>query len=140
MTATPSNTNRILIILVVTNLLVSALVLFRSSNRAGSVSLDCNSTNSPASLDPSLVQQANSLVKRIVAISHVTEKNVVEAAQLWSEAQLTLEAAVLSGETPEFIALGAATTNLQKSLVPSSLVSCNPHTRMHERRKPCETA
>ncbi|MCF7854903.1 MAG: hypothetical protein K9N51_08900 [Candidatus Pacebacteria bacterium] len=108
MTAKPSNTNRILLALVVANLLVMTLVLFRSPDRPVSTS--------PASVDATLLQQADSVAQRINAVGSVTGKNVVEAAQLWREAQLTLEAAIISGETPEFVALSSSTAKLQTSL------------------------
>jgi len=115
MTAIPSNTNRLLLALVVANLLVTTLILVRSPSSASSANGEGQSLS--ASLDSNLLQQANSLAKRIDTVGPVTEKNVVEAAQLWREAQLTLEAAVVSGETPEFMALRASTAQLQESLV-----------------------
>jgi len=108
MTSKPSNTNRLLLALVVANLLVMTLVLFRSPARPVSTS--------PASVDAALLVQADSVAQRIDAVGRVTGKNVVEAAQLWREAQLTLEASIVFGDTPEFEALSSSTAKLQTSL------------------------
>ncbi len=71
----------------------------------------------PDSLDVTLLHQANLVSNQISGLGTVNELNVVQAAQLWREAQLTLEAAVMSLDSPEFTKLRTATTELQQSLV-----------------------
>lgn len=115
MTANP-NKNWIIVILILVNLFLSSKILLRlptSANFPPNVS-DSERSNS---IDDTLLQQSNFVTEQIKAVGRVNEKNVVKAAQLWREAQLTLEAAFVSGESPEFKKLRSEASSLQQSLV-----------------------
>lgn len=71
----------------------------------------------PDLLDATLLHQADLVSDQIIGLGSVTEMNVVRAAQLWREAQLTLEASGVNLDSPEFTKLRTTTTALQQSLV-----------------------
>ena len=108
MIANPDNKTRLILALILANLFLTLWGFLRTPG--GTI------PEHPDTLDTTLRQQADFLVKRIKAVGRVKDKNVVEATQLWREAQLTLEAYVVSGDTKDLNNLVSSATGLQYSI------------------------
>jgi hypothetical protein len=86
-------------------------------------------------LEAALNEKALLLVNQINALKNITESNVVQAGQLWREAQLTLEGAVLGGDSSEFEQLRSTTATLQSSIektIPGLLAARYTQARQQE--------
>jgi hypothetical protein len=71
---------------------------------------------SDGSLEATLLDEANRLSEQINALGDVNKEDVIVAAQLWRQAQLTLEAANVAQNPEGFERLRMATSSLQTAL------------------------
>jgi hypothetical protein len=119
MSVMPSIKDYLVISLILTNLLLVVLIFYGFHTQLTPIVKDSSDTN--------LLDQAELLTERIVSVEEITPENVVEAAQLWREAELTLEAVLSSGNKQELVNLSQSSKKLQKSLaevIPKLVKNC----------------